>query len=112
MQLSYIKYNGFQVSSLGLGCSRFGSMTGTTKEDAEVLVSLAIEKGITFFDTASSYGQGDSERILARLVGKNDQLCIVTKIGKLVPLKARILQPVKGLVQKFTSRSKKLSNNY
>jgi aryl-alcohol dehydrogenase-like predicted oxidoreductase len=83
---------------------------GATKEEAEALILLAIEQGVTYFDTASSYGQGDSERILSRIVGKNDQLCLVTKIGKQVPMKARILKPVKGLLQRFTRLSKKLGN--
>lgn len=107
MALPYIDLNGFRVSVLGLGCSRLGSMMGSSIEEAETLVAKAVNLGITFFDTASSYGQGDSERILGRVIGKNDQICLVTKVGKKVPLKAKVLQPVKGMVRKFARRSGK-----
>lgn len=70
-----------------------------------MLIANAIDRGITFFDTASSYGQGDSERVLGRIIGNNDQVCLVTKVGKKVPFKAKVLQPVKGLVRKFARRS-------
>ena len=107
MTLPYLEFNGFQISILGLGCSRLGSMMGSSIEDAETLVAMAVDQGITFFDTATSYGQGDSERILGRVVGKNDRICLVTKVGKIVPLKAKVLQPVKGMVRKFAHRSSK-----
>jgi aryl-alcohol dehydrogenase-like predicted oxidoreductase len=96
---------GFRMSAIGLGCSRLGSIMGSSTGEAEALVAAAIEHGITFFDTASSYGQGDSELILGRALRKNDRLCVVTKIGKRVPIRARLLQPLKGLVRNLAKRS-------
>jgi len=80
---------------------------GASKREAEEVIAQAVDLGVTFFDTASSYGQGDSERILGRIVGANDKVCITTKIGKLVPLRARVLQPVKGIVRMLARYSNK-----
>lgn len=80
---------------------------GSSIEEAENLINNAIDHGITLFDTASSYGQGDSERILGHLVGHNDKICLITKVGKKVPFKAKVLKPVKGLVRKLARRSGK-----
>ena len=84
-------------------------MTGASPAEAEALICRARDHGITFFDTASSYGQGDSERMLGRLVGVDDRICLVTKVGKQVPLKARLLQPAKGVVRKLARGSKTMN---
>lgn len=101
-------FAGYSLTTLGLGCARLGSMTGATPQEAEALILRARDAGVTFFDTASSYGQGDSERMLGRLVGRDDKICLVTKVGKKVPLKARMLQPAKGIVRKLTRNSSKM----
>lgn len=111
MALDHFEYSGFRLSSIGLGCSRLGSITGATPKEAEALIEMAIDHGVTFFDTASSYGQGDSERTLGRLLARNDTVCLVTKVGKQVPLKAKLIQPVKGLVRKFTRGSRTMTSS-
>lgn len=108
MKLSYLNFKGFRLSTIGLGGSRFGSITGATKKEAESLVTQALDQGITFFDTASSYGQGDSERILGRVLDNNDEICLVSKIGKVVPMKAKLIKPIKGLVRMSTRRYKQM----
>lgn len=105
MALPYTDFNGFRISALGLGCSRLGSIMGATQKEANDLVDKALDFGITFFDTASSYGQGDSERILGRILKQNDEICLVTKVGKQVPLKAKLLRPVKGVVRNIARLS-------
>jgi len=97
-----------RISSLGLGASRFGSVTGSTSKEAEWLIKLALENGVTFFDTATSYGQGDSERILGKVLRGKDDLCVVSKIGKVVPTKARLLRPAKPLLRMMGRRSSNL----
>lgn len=104
MKPTNLVINTKSVSAIGLGCSRLGSFGGASIKEAEYLIQTAIDRGITFYDTASSYGQGDSERLLGRLLGKQDQLLLVTKIGKIVPFKAKALQPVKAIIRKFTRR--------
>ena len=68
------------VSVVGLGCNNFGSRTDEATSRA--VVDAALAAGITFFDTAESYGGGDSERFLGRsLGGYRDQVVIATKFG-------------------------------
>lgn len=45
-------------------------------------IHVALDAGITFFDTADIYGTGHSERILGQaLAGRRDQVLVVTKFG-------------------------------
>jgi aryl-alcohol dehydrogenase-like predicted oxidoreductase len=101
MDINYTDYHGFKLSAIGLGCSRLGSLLGSTTKESESLLEYAVDNGITYFDTASTYGQGDSERVLGRIIGKNDQILLVTKIGKRIPFKAKILQPFKSKLRIF-----------
>jgi aryl-alcohol dehydrogenase-like predicted oxidoreductase len=47
-----------EVSALGLGCMglSFGFGPATNKQDAIALIRAAVERGVTFFDTAQVYG--------------------------------------------------------
>lgn len=105
-----IDFNGYKISAMGFGCARFGSMSGSSGEEAKNLVTMALDNGITFFDTASSYGQGDSERILGQIIGKNENIFIATKIGKRVPFKAKLLQPIKNIIRKYGRMSGNAAN--
>jgi aryl-alcohol dehydrogenase-like predicted oxidoreductase len=54
----------------------------TPAAEAERILSRALERGVTFFDTANAYADGESERILGRaLRGARDQVVIATKVG-------------------------------
>ena len=97
---------GFALSlPLGLGCSRLGSVLGLGGEAARTLIATALDQGISFFDTADIYAQGDSERLLGEVLrGRRD--CIVcTKVGQHLPMPGRALAPVKRLVRAAVSRS-------
>lgn len=109
MMRNYPSLDDFSFFKIGLGCSRIGSMTGPTPLEAEALIRRAHELGIRVFDTARSYGQGDSERLLGRTLKGASDTFIITKIGKLIPLKAKIMQPMKTLVRSFGKRSDKVS---
>lgn len=69
-----------EVSAVGLGCNNFGM---TIDADAtRAVVDAAIDAGITYFDTAESYGNGESEQFLGRaLAGRRDQVLVATKWG-------------------------------
>lgn len=68
------------VSVVGLGCNNFGSRADA--RTTQLVVDAAIDQGITLFDTAESYGAGESERLLGRsLKGRRDQVVIATKFG-------------------------------
>jgi aryl-alcohol dehydrogenase-like predicted oxidoreductase len=66
------------VSVVGLGCNNFGWRIDA--EQAGRVVAAALDAGITLFDSAESYGGGESERFLGRaLAGKRDEVVIATK---------------------------------
>ncbi len=105
----YPQFDDPSFFKMGLGCARIGSMTGPSPAEAEALLRRARELGVTVFDTARSYGQGDSERVLGRVMKGDPDAFIITKLGKIVPLKARVLRPVKSLVRSFGKRSNRVS---
>jgi aryl-alcohol dehydrogenase-like predicted oxidoreductase len=72
--------SGLRVSRVGLGCNNFG---GRIDFDAtRLVVDAAIDAGVTFFDTAATYGNGDSERFLGRILeGRRDTVVVATKFG-------------------------------
>ncbi|MGH7571384.1 MAG: aldo/keto reductase [Gemmatimonadota bacterium] len=68
------------VSEVGLGCNNFGWRVDA-KATAGV-VRAALDQGINFFDTADSYGQGQSEEYLGQALGTGrDAVVIATKFG-------------------------------
>jgi aryl-alcohol dehydrogenase-like predicted oxidoreductase len=75
---------GWKVSSLSFGAWAIGADWGTV-DDRESYAALnrAIELGVNFFDTADVYGDGRSERLLAKLRQQHqDQIYIATKAGR------------------------------
>jgi len=73
---------GVQVSPLCLGAWQFGQRT--PKVDALRMVDEALAAGINFIDTASGYGNGESECILGEAFqknGKRDQVFLATKFS-------------------------------
>ncbi len=67
-------------ATVALGCMNFGKRTPAA--EAERIVRRALERGITFFDTANAYVDGESERILGRaLRGQRDRCAVATKVG-------------------------------
>lgn len=72
--------SGLVVSAVGLGCNAFGERRDETESAA--IVRAAFDAGITFFDTADSYGDGASEAIIGRaLAGHRDDVVIASKVG-------------------------------
>jgi aryl-alcohol dehydrogenase-like predicted oxidoreductase len=69
-----------EVSRVGLGCNNFGRRLD--RERTRQVVEAALDAGVTFFDTAESYGDGDSERFLgAALAGRRADVVVATKFG-------------------------------
>lgn len=74
---------GLTVPALGLGCMGL-SQGYDAADDTESIKTLrhAIDVGITFLDTAMSYGIGHNERLLGRaLAGRREQVTLATKFG-------------------------------
>ena len=90
-----------RVSKLGLGCNKVGSL-GNPSSPAELraLMRQAFDLGVTVFDTADIYGQGDSEREIGRaLRSVRDEVFVVTKFGKRFSTKMRLLRPLKPFLK-------------
>jgi aryl-alcohol dehydrogenase-like predicted oxidoreductase len=75
--------DGAYVSVLGIGCGRVASISNPVPaREIEATLEAAVETGVNLFDTADIYGQGDSERTLARLLRRHhERLFVVTKVG-------------------------------
>ncbi len=76
--------NGLEVSALGLGCMgmSFSFPPFPPKSDMISLIRSAVEKGITFFDTAEVYGPFTNEELLGEaLAPLRDKVVIATKFG-------------------------------
>lgn len=94
---------------LGLGCSRLGSVTGADSRESEALIRTALDHGINFFDTSDIYGQGDSERLLGKVLANRSDVVICTKIGKVLSPARRLLTPFKQLIRGAVGSSPILS---
>ncbi|HUO35413.1 MAG TPA: aldo/keto reductase [Candidatus Acidoferrum sp.] len=71
------------VSAEGLGCMGMSEFYGATDEAESIAtIHLAMERGVTFFDTADVYGMGRNEELLGRaLEGRRHEAVIATKFG-------------------------------
>ena len=84
MQKRILGTNGLEVSALGLGCMGMSFAYGTAP-DTKQMVSLlhaAVERGVTFFDTAEIYGPFKNEELLGEAFAPiRDKVVIATKFG-------------------------------
>jgi aryl-alcohol dehydrogenase-like predicted oxidoreductase len=72
---------GVTLSEMCLGTMMFGDRCD--EQEADRILSSALEQGVTFVDTAASYVDGETERILGRIMkGRRDRLFIGTKVTK------------------------------
>ena len=82
MNMSHRKLGSSQITVpvVGIGCNAFG--TRMDEGQVQAVVDAAIEHGVTFFDTADTYGLGASEELLGRALGsRRDDVVIATKFG-------------------------------
>jgi aryl-alcohol dehydrogenase-like predicted oxidoreductase len=72
------------VSEIGFGAWAIGGSWGETNDDESLAaMHAAVDAGVTFFDTADVYGDGRSERLVARLLRERDEpLTVATKFGR------------------------------
>ena len=83
METRKLGKSGMEVSALGLGCMRmsFGD-TPTDKQEMISFIHKAVERGITFFDTAEVYGPFTNEELVGEALEPfNGKVIIATKFG-------------------------------
>ena len=72
--------SGLVVSTVGIGCNAFGSRIDLDR--VRSVVDAAFDTGVTLFDTADSYGTGQSEELLGAALGaRRDEVVVATKFG-------------------------------
>jgi aryl-alcohol dehydrogenase-like predicted oxidoreductase len=84
MQKRKLGKSGLQVSALGLGCMGMNFSYGPPKDIKEMtaLLRTAVERGITFFDTAEVYGPFTNEELVGEALAPfRKQVVIATKFG-------------------------------
>jgi len=84
MQKRTLGASGLEVSALGLGCMGMSFSYGPPKDKQEMISLLrsAVERGITFFDTAEVYGPFTNEELVGEaLAPLRDRVVIATKFG-------------------------------
>jgi aryl-alcohol dehydrogenase-like predicted oxidoreductase len=84
MRKRVLRKSGLEVSAIGLGCMglNFGYANSVSKEEGIKLIRAAVDRGVTFFDTAEVYGPFTSEAIVGEaLAPVRDQVVIATKFG-------------------------------
>lgn len=84
MQKRTLGKNGLEVSALGLGCMGMSFGYGPPKDKKEMIALLhaAVERGITFFDTAEVYGPFTNEELVGEALAPfRGKVVIATKFG-------------------------------
>ncbi|HEX4567571.1 MAG TPA: aldo/keto reductase, partial [Vicinamibacterales bacterium] len=84
MQTRMLGKDGLAVSALGFGCMGISQSYGrpSTREDGIAIIRAAVDRGVTFFDTAEVYGPFTNEDVVGEaLEPVRDQVVIATKFG-------------------------------
>ena len=84
MQKRRLGKSNLQVSAIGLGCMglSFGLGPPVEKKDGIALIRAAVERGVTFFDTAEVYGPFTNEELVGEALAPfRNQVAIATKFG-------------------------------
>lgn len=84
MQQRKLGNSNLEVSAMGLGCMgmSFGYGPAADKQEMISLIRSAVERGVTFFDTAEVYGPFTNEELLGEALSHfREQVVIATKFG-------------------------------
>jgi aryl-alcohol dehydrogenase-like predicted oxidoreductase len=84
MQKRTLGKSGLEVSALGFGCMGISQSYGrpSSREDGIAIIRAAVDRGVTFFDTAEVYGPYTNEDVVGEaLEPVRDQVAIATKFG-------------------------------
>src|SRR6187431_3119832 len=84
MQKRTLGKSGLEVSAIGLGCMglSYGYGPAVDKQHGVALIRAAVDRGVTFFDTAEAYGPFANEELVGEALGSvRDGVVIATKFG-------------------------------
>lgn len=118
MNFSQLKKTNIEISEIGFGTNAVGGhnlYANTDEEQGKKMIEEAVSGGVTFFDTADSYGFGRSEEILGETIRhKRSELVIATKGGieKLNNGSIRINNSPKYMRRAVENSLKRLKTDY
>jgi aryl-alcohol dehydrogenase-like predicted oxidoreductase len=84
MQKRTLGKSGLEVSAVGFGCMgiSFGYGPATSRHDGIAVIRAAVDRGVTFFDTAEAYGPFTNEELVGEALGPvRERVTIATKFG-------------------------------
>jgi aryl-alcohol dehydrogenase-like predicted oxidoreductase len=84
MQKRKLGNSNLEVSAIGLGCMGMSANYGPAQDRQEMIafIRVAVERGVTFFDTAEAYGPFTNEELVGEALAPfRDQVVIATKFG-------------------------------
>lgn len=89
------------VSEIGFGCARLGGVfQNASRADMLRALRMALDAGITLYDTADMYCQGESEELLGKAFrGRREQVIIASKVGYCLPARRKLVSKVKPLLK-------------
>src|SRR5918911_2093926 len=95
MQKRTLGNSNLEVSAIGLGCMGMSQSYGPPPGDRQDMINLiraAVDRGVTFFDTAESYGPWVNEELVGEaLAPYQDQVVIATKFNSLFDETGKVL---------------------
>lgn len=103
-----MKYHTFgstdlQVSEIGFGSSRIGGVfadRSSSSKEALAVLRKALDSGITFYDTADMYAQGESESLIGTAFrGNRSKVVLATKGGFCLPARRDLIKKLKPLAR-------------
>lgn len=107
MKLRDFGNTSLRVSEYGLGCARIGGVFQGNASGYLDLLAFAFERGVTFFDTADMYSQGESEALIGKaLRGKRDRIIIASKAGYRLPGRRQLVAKLKPLLRPLVQKLK------
>jgi aryl-alcohol dehydrogenase-like predicted oxidoreductase len=88
------------VSEFGVGCARIGGIFQQDTGGFLNLLSAAYDAGITFFDTADMYSQGESEVLVGKALRRvRSRVVIASKAGYCLPARRKVAARLKPLLR-------------
>jgi aryl-alcohol dehydrogenase-like predicted oxidoreductase len=95
MESRVLGKTGYEISTIGFGAWAIGGAWGVTDDETSMAaLHAALDAGVTFFDTADVYGDGHSERLLARLRReRTEPFVVATKMGRRAPIEVEQYTP-------------------
>ena len=121
MKMRLLGKAGIKVSELCLGAGNFGAAGPFIKygkieqKEADLIVNMALEAGINFFNTAATYSDGLSEKVLGKSLGsRRKDIILTTKVSSILPpdVKEQCSLSYRYVVESCHSSLKRLGTDY